>query len=262
MRLTVLGKSPSWQDAGGACSGYLIEEDGTAVLVDCGNGVFGKLRERIDYVDVDAVVLSTSTPTTSSTSFRTRTRSRTRRASSPCRSTAGPAPTTRRALCSRASRGRGETFRGVVGPGATRTDRNAFDLASTTRPSEIEIGHPHRFQPVPHFTRLRDEFRGDRPGDRLPRRFSPTRRSPSSLAELDLSWWRRRSPGRAHRHAPAPDCRGGRRPCARGGASAGRQVLVHISGSSSTPARAREAAAEAFGGPVQVRREGRHLRRL
>ena len=29
MRLTVLGKSPSWQDADGACSGYLIEEDGT-----------------------------------------------------------------------------------------------------------------------------------------------------------------------------------------------------------------------------------------
>ena len=58
MRLTVLGKSPSWQDAGGACSGYLIEEDGTAVLVDCGNGVFAKLRERIDYVDVDAVVIS------------------------------------------------------------------------------------------------------------------------------------------------------------------------------------------------------------
>ena len=30
----------------------------TAVLVDCGNGVFGKLREVIDYVDVDAVVIS------------------------------------------------------------------------------------------------------------------------------------------------------------------------------------------------------------
>src|ERR687895_2891322 len=58
MRLTVLGKSPSWQDAGGACSGYLLEEDGTAVVIDCGNGVFGKLRERIDYVDVDAVVIS------------------------------------------------------------------------------------------------------------------------------------------------------------------------------------------------------------
>jgi len=58
MRLTVLGKSPSWSDAGGACSGYLVQEDATAVLVDCGNGVFAKLRERIDYVDVDAVVLS------------------------------------------------------------------------------------------------------------------------------------------------------------------------------------------------------------
>ncbi len=30
MQLTVLGKSPSWQDAGGACSGYLIEQDGFA----------------------------------------------------------------------------------------------------------------------------------------------------------------------------------------------------------------------------------------
>jgi len=54
----VLGKSPSWQDAGGACSGYLIEEGDVTVLLDCGNGVFSKLRERIDYVDVDAVVVS------------------------------------------------------------------------------------------------------------------------------------------------------------------------------------------------------------
>ena len=58
MRLTVLGKSPAWQDAGGACSGYLIEEGGTALVVDCGNGVFAKLRERIDYTDVDAVAVT------------------------------------------------------------------------------------------------------------------------------------------------------------------------------------------------------------
>ena len=58
MRLTVLGKSPSWQDAGGACSGYLIEEDGTAVVVDCGNGVFSKLRRFRDYTAVDGVVIS------------------------------------------------------------------------------------------------------------------------------------------------------------------------------------------------------------
>jgi ribonuclease BN (tRNA processing enzyme) len=58
MRLTVLGKSPAWQDAGGACSGYLIEEGDTALLVDCGNGVFAKLRERIDYTQVDAVAIT------------------------------------------------------------------------------------------------------------------------------------------------------------------------------------------------------------
>ena len=58
MRLTVLGKSPSWQDAGGACSGYLIQDGKTNVLLDCGNGVFGKMRQRIDYTEVDAVVIS------------------------------------------------------------------------------------------------------------------------------------------------------------------------------------------------------------
>src|SRR6188472_3747791 len=58
MRLTVLGKSPSWQDADGACSGYLIEEDGTTVLLDCGNGVFSKLRRFRDYTKVDAVLIT------------------------------------------------------------------------------------------------------------------------------------------------------------------------------------------------------------
>jgi ribonuclease BN (tRNA processing enzyme) len=58
LKITVLGKSPSWQDAGGACSGYLIETERTKVLLDCGNGVFGKLRERVDYTEIDAVVIS------------------------------------------------------------------------------------------------------------------------------------------------------------------------------------------------------------
>jgi ribonuclease BN (tRNA processing enzyme) len=58
MRLTVLGKSPSWQDVDGACSGYLVQEGDTSVVIDCGNGVFGKMRRFVDYVDVDAVVLS------------------------------------------------------------------------------------------------------------------------------------------------------------------------------------------------------------
>src|SRR3954447_21431900 len=58
MRMTVLGKSPAWADADGACSGYLVEDGDTRVLLDCGNGVFGKLRKFIDYCAVDAVVLS------------------------------------------------------------------------------------------------------------------------------------------------------------------------------------------------------------
>jgi ribonuclease BN (tRNA processing enzyme) len=58
LKVTVLGKSPSWQDADGACSGYLVQEGDTTVLLDCGNGVFAKLRRFVDYVDVDAVVLS------------------------------------------------------------------------------------------------------------------------------------------------------------------------------------------------------------
>jgi ribonuclease BN (tRNA processing enzyme) len=58
MRITVLGKSPSWQDAGGACSGYLVQDGSTSVLLDCGNGVFGKLRAQLDYLAVGAVVLS------------------------------------------------------------------------------------------------------------------------------------------------------------------------------------------------------------
>src|SRR4051812_16345970 len=58
MRLRVLGKSPSWQDAGGACSGYLVEDGGTSLLVDCGNGVFSKLRRYRDYCALDGVVIS------------------------------------------------------------------------------------------------------------------------------------------------------------------------------------------------------------
>lgn len=58
MRITVLGKSPAWADAGGACSGYLIDDGETTVLLDCGNGVFGKMREQVDYTEVDAVVIS------------------------------------------------------------------------------------------------------------------------------------------------------------------------------------------------------------
>jgi ribonuclease BN (tRNA processing enzyme) len=58
VRLTVLGKSPSWPDAGGACSGYLVEDENTCLLLDCGSGVLAQLRLVRDYDRVDAVVIS------------------------------------------------------------------------------------------------------------------------------------------------------------------------------------------------------------
>lgn len=58
MRIIVLGKSPSWPDPGGACSGYLLEQDGFTVLLDCGAGVFGKLTGFQDYLTLGAVLIS------------------------------------------------------------------------------------------------------------------------------------------------------------------------------------------------------------
>jgi ribonuclease BN (tRNA processing enzyme) len=58
VKVTVLGKSPSWQDAGGACSGYLVQEGDYSLLLDAGNGVFSKLRDHVDYVDVNTVLVS------------------------------------------------------------------------------------------------------------------------------------------------------------------------------------------------------------
>jgi ribonuclease BN (tRNA processing enzyme) len=58
VRITVLGKSPSWQDVGGACSGYLVEDDDTRLLLDCGSGVLAELRRVCDYIDVHGIVVS------------------------------------------------------------------------------------------------------------------------------------------------------------------------------------------------------------
>jgi ribonuclease BN (tRNA processing enzyme) len=44
VRLTILGSSPSWPNPGEASSGYLVETSGGSLLLDCGNGVLGRLR--------------------------------------------------------------------------------------------------------------------------------------------------------------------------------------------------------------------------
>ena len=44
VRLTVIGSSPAWPNPGSAQSGYLVEGAGR-LLLDCGPGVLGRLRE-------------------------------------------------------------------------------------------------------------------------------------------------------------------------------------------------------------------------
>jgi ribonuclease BN (tRNA processing enzyme) len=58
MQLTILGCYGPYPPAGGACSGYLVQEEGCNILLDCGNGVLSRLQEFISYQDLDAVLLS------------------------------------------------------------------------------------------------------------------------------------------------------------------------------------------------------------
>jgi ribonuclease BN (tRNA processing enzyme) len=58
MRLHVVGCSPAWPNPGGAQSGYLLEEDGRRLLLDCGPGVLPSLRRHEPWPRVDAIVIS------------------------------------------------------------------------------------------------------------------------------------------------------------------------------------------------------------
>jgi ribonuclease BN (tRNA processing enzyme) len=153
LRITVLGKSPSWQDAGGACSGYLVEEAGTFLLIDCGNGVFSKLRRFRDYVAVDAVVVShvhadhflDLIPYAYALTYAPRQQ---------------PVPVDRWPGTERparprllAPRGATETFRRVVGAwGNEDLIENAFDLQEYAPDDVVSVGPLElRFHEVPHF---------------------------------------------------------------------------------------------------------------
>jgi ribonuclease BN (tRNA processing enzyme) len=57
VRLTILGSSPSWPNPGEASSGYLVESGHERFLLDCGNGVLGRLRA-VDDAPPTAIVLS------------------------------------------------------------------------------------------------------------------------------------------------------------------------------------------------------------
>lgn len=57
MKLTILGCYGAYPPAGGACSGYLLENDGRRVLIDAGPGVLSRLFGE-PWHTVEAVVLS------------------------------------------------------------------------------------------------------------------------------------------------------------------------------------------------------------
>jgi ribonuclease BN (tRNA processing enzyme) len=259
MRLTVLGKSPSWQDAGGACSGYLVEEGNTAVLVDCGNGVFAKLRERIDYVDVDAVVLShlhadhflDLVPYSYALTYAPRQQ--------PVPVDRWPGTDCPACPVLHAPPGARDLFRRVVGAwGNEDLIEKAFELREYDPADEIEVG-PIRvaFQPVPHFTETfamsissangsgRIVYGADS---------SPTDALTEFARDADLML--------VEATLPRPErtgMRGHLTPEEAGGharqAGAKRLLLVHISDELDSE-WARAEAAEAFGGPVEVAREG------
>ncbi len=59
MKVTVLGKYGPYAKAGtGATSGYLVEDNGTRLVMDMGAGTFARLQEVTDIRKIDAVFLS------------------------------------------------------------------------------------------------------------------------------------------------------------------------------------------------------------
>ncbi|MEW6189333.1 MAG: MBL fold metallo-hydrolase [Actinomycetota bacterium] len=58
MELIVLGASAAYPYKGKACSGYLIKERKTNLLLDCGTGVLSNLFRWLNPMDLDAIVIT------------------------------------------------------------------------------------------------------------------------------------------------------------------------------------------------------------
>lgn len=58
MKLHVIGCHGPYPCAGGATSGYLLEHEGRALLMDCGAGVLGRLMQMFDPAALECVILS------------------------------------------------------------------------------------------------------------------------------------------------------------------------------------------------------------
>jgi ribonuclease BN (tRNA processing enzyme) len=58
LTLTILGAGPAYPNPGGVCSGYLVRSGTGNVVLDCGPGVVGRLRQQLAPSRVSAVVIS------------------------------------------------------------------------------------------------------------------------------------------------------------------------------------------------------------
>jgi len=259
VRITVLGKSPSWQDAGGACSGYLVEEDGVGLLMDCGNGVFAKLRQFRDYTEVDAVVVShlhadhflDLVPYSYALTYAPRQQ--------PVPVDRWPGTDSPARPVLHAPLGARDVFRRVVGAwGNEDLIEKAFDLREYDGADVLEVGSLRlRLHAVPHFLTThaievtsangggRFTFGADcRPTDELTDFAQDT-----DLLMIEATLPRPEREGVRGHLTPAEAGEHGRR------ARAGRLVLTHIS-DELDELWARDEAERTFGGPVEVAREG------
>ncbi len=62
LSVTVLGCCGSFPGAGGACSGYLVDDGTTRLWLDAGSGTMANLQRHVALADVDALVLSHEHP--------------------------------------------------------------------------------------------------------------------------------------------------------------------------------------------------------
>jgi ribonuclease BN (tRNA processing enzyme) len=259
VKLTVLGKSPSWQDAGGACSGYLVEDEDTNVVIDCGNGVFSKLRMFCDYVDVDAVVLShlhadhmlDLVPFAYALTYAPRQQ---------------PVPVDRWPGTDEPARpqlhappGARDTFRRLAGTwGPEDLIENAFELREYAEDDHLEIGSLRvSFQGVPHFVdtyamRVSTTNGGGHlvyGADSSPSEALSRFAADSDLMIVEATLPRPERTGERGHLTPREAGEHGR------AAHVGRLVLTHISDELDSD-WARSEAEDAFKGPVEVAREG------
>ncbi len=58
MRLTVLGSGAACAGDGGNCSGYLVEDGGVRILLDCGHGVASTLVSQLSPETIDHIFIS------------------------------------------------------------------------------------------------------------------------------------------------------------------------------------------------------------